>query len=45
MEDDQNGKQLNGRRPKWKTVKMEDDQNGRQTKWKMTKVKDNQNGR
>ena len=40
MKDDQNG-----RRPKWKTTKMEDDQNGRRPKWKTTKMKDNQNGR
>ena len=48
MEDDQNG-----RRPKWKTTKMEDDQNGktkieddkngRQQKWKTTKMEDEQN--
>ena len=35
MEDDQNG-----RRPKWKMTKMEDDQ-----KWKMTKMEDDQNRR
>ena len=36
MEDDQNG-----RRPKWKTTKMEDDQNG----WKTTQIEDDPNGR
>ena len=30
----------NGRRPKWKTTKMEDDQNGRRPKWKTTKTED-----
>ena len=34
----------NGRRPKWKTTKMEDNQNGRRPKWKTTKMEDNQNG-
>ena len=38
----------NGRQPKWKMTKMEDDQNGRRQngrrpKWKMTKMEDNQN--
>ena len=37
-----------GRRPKWKTTKMEDDQmednqNGRRPIWKMTKKEDGQN--
>merc|ERR1712002_91067 len=32
----------NGRRPKWKTTKMEDDQNGRRPKWKTTKMEDYQ---
>ena len=45
MEDD-----LNGRRPKLKVNKMEDDQNvddqnKRQTKWMTTKIEDKQNGR
>ena len=40
MEDDQNG-----RRPKWKTTKIEDNQNGRRSKWKTTKMEDDQNGR
>ena len=50
MEDDQNG-----RRPKWKTIKLEqknwkmtkieDDSNGRRTKWKTTQMEDDQNGR
>ena len=35
----------NGRRPKWKTTKIEDDQNGRRPKLKMTKMEDNLNGR
>merc|ERR1712030_308077 len=46
----------NGRRPKWKTTKMEDDQNGRRPKWKAdqngrrpkwktTKMEDDQNAR
>ena len=35
----------NGRRPKWKTSKIEDDQNGRRPKWKMTNMKDEQYGR
>ena len=34
-----------GRRPKWKTTKMEDDQNERRQKWKMTKIEDGQIGR
>ena len=38
MEDDRNG-----RRPKWKTTKIEDNQNGRRSKWKMTKMKDDRN--
>merc|ERR1712030_84880 len=41
MEDDLN---QNGRRPKWKTNKMEDNQNGRRPKWKTTKIEDDQNG-
>ena len=45
MEDDQNRKQQNERRPKWKTNKMEDDQNGTRPKWKKTKMEDEQNGR
>ena len=45
MEDDKNG-----RRQKWKTTKMEDDQkeddkNLKQPKWKTTKMEDDQNGR
>ena len=45
MEDD-----LNGRRPKLKTNKMEDDQNvddqyRRQTKWMTTQIEDKKNGR
>merc|ERR1712215_536441 len=35
----------NGRRPKWKTTKMENDQNGRRPKRKTTKTEDDQNGR
>ena len=40
----------NGKRPKWKNTKKEDDKNGRQPngrcpKWKTTKMKDNQYGR
>merc|ERR1712030_21930 len=42
MEDDLT---QNGRQPKWKTTKMEDDQNGRRPKWKTTKMEDDQNGR
>ena len=38
MEDEQNG-----RRPEWKTTKIDDDQNGRQPKWNMTKLKDDPN--
>ena len=38
MEDDQNG-----RRPKWKTNKIEDEQSGRRLKWKK-KMEDDQNG-
>merc|ERR1712239_97481 len=34
-----------GRRTKWKTTKMEDNQNGRRPKWKTTKMEDDQNGR
>merc|ERR1712215_471396 len=30
----------NGRRPKWKTTKMENNQNGRRPKWKTTKMED-----
>merc|ERR1712215_412121 len=30
----------NGRRPKWKTTKMEEDQNGRQPKWKTTNMEE-----
>merc|ERR1711947_40615 len=41
MEDDLT---QNGRRPKWKTTKMEDDQNGKRPKWKTTKMEDDQNG-
>ena len=45
MEDNENG-----RRPKWKKTKMEDDQmeddqNGRRPKWKTTKMEDDQNER
>ena len=40
MEDNQNG-----RRPKWKTTKIEDDQNGRRPKWEITFKEENQNGR
>merc|ERR1712120_77437 len=35
----------NGRRPKPKTTKMEDDQNGRRPRWKTTKMEDDKNGR
>merc|ERR1711984_36308 len=42
MEDDLT---QNGRRPKLKTTKMDDDQNGRRPKWKTTKMEDDQNGR
>ena len=38
----QNG---NGRQPKWKTIKMEDDQNERRQKWKPIKMEESQNGR
>ena len=34
----------NGRRPKWKTTKIEDDQIGRRQKLKTTKMEDDQNG-
>ena len=49
MEDDQKDDQ-NGRGPKWKTTKVEDDQNGshqngRRPKWKTIKMEDDQNGR
>ena len=33
---------LNERRPKLKTTKMEDDQNGSRPKWKTTKMEDDQ---
>ena len=33
-------KKINGRQPKRKTTKMEDDQNGRQPKWKTIKMED-----
>merc|ERR1712120_68066 len=49
MEDNltQNGRRphQNGRRPKWKTTKMEDDQNGIRPKLKTTKKEDDQIGR
>ena len=45
MEDDQNGKRPNGRRPKWKMTQMEDDRNGRRPKLKTTKMEDDQNGK
>ena len=35
MEDDLT---QNGRQPKWKTIKMEDNRNGRQQKWKTTEM-------
>ena len=37
MEEDQNG-----RRPKWKSTKIEDDQIGRKPKWKTTKMEDDE---
>ena len=40
-----NGRDLNGRRPKWKTTKMEDGQNGRRPKFKTTKMEKDQNGK
>ena len=46
MKDDQNGSfNQNGKRPKWKMTKMEEDQNGKRPKWKTTKMEDNKNGR
>ena len=33
-------KKINGRQPKRKTTKMEDNQNGGQPKWKTTKMED-----
>ena len=45
IEDNKNGRQQNGRRPKWKIIKIEEAQDGRWPKWKMTNMEDNQNGR
>ena len=45
MEDDQNGRRQNGKQPKWKMKKMEDNKNGRRPKFKTTKIEDDQNGR
>ena len=38
-------KKINGRQPKRKTTKKEDNQNGRRPKRKKTKTEDDQNGR
>ena len=38
MEDNLNGKHLNGRQPQWKTTSMKDDLNGRQ--WKLVVLYD-----
>ena len=48
MEDNQIGRRpkiehiQNGRQPKRKTIKMEDDQNVRRLKWKITTMEDDQ---
>ena len=34
-----------GRRPKWKTNKVDDDRNERKPKWKTIKMEDDRNGR
>ena len=43
MEDDLNGRRLNGRRAKWKTTSMEDGLNGRQPQLKTTSIQDDFN--
>ena len=45
MEDDLNGRCLNGRQPQWKTTSMEDDLNGRRPQWKLTLKEDDLKGR
>ena len=45
MEDNLNGRHLNGRRPQWKTTSMEDDLNRRRPQGKTTSMEDDLNGR
>ena len=44
MEDNINGRYLNGRQAQWKMTSTEDDLNGRKPQWKTTAMEEDLNG-